>query len=81
MKEIYVMVGMGEKIKFIEGMLGVMKGFNYKSEDWVKGVLEVMGGKGVDFIVDFVGGSYFEKNLDVVVRDGRFVMLGLMGGM
>ncbi|KAK4679064.1 hypothetical protein QC764_200850 [Podospora pseudoanserina] len=71
----------GEKIKFIEGTLGAMKGFNYKSEDWVKGVLEATGGKGVDLIVDFVGGSYFEKNLDVVARDGRLVMLGLMGGM
>ncbi|KAL2128532.1 hypothetical protein VTI74DRAFT_9046 [Chaetomium olivicolor] len=38
------------------------------------------GGKGVDLVVDFVGGSYFQRNLDVVARDGRICMLGLMGG-
>ncbi|KAK4645364.1 hypothetical protein QC761_200850 [Podospora bellae-mahoneyi] len=80
-KETYATAGTGEKIKFIEGTLGATKGFNYKSEDWVKGILEATGGKGVDLIVDFVGGGYFEKNLDVVARDGRLVMLGLMGGM
>jgi NADPH:quinone reductase-like Zn-dependent oxidoreductase len=34
----------------------------------------------VDLVVDFVGGDYFQKNLDVVARDGRICMLGLMGG-
>ncbi len=37
-------------------------------------------GKGVDLIVDFVGAPYFQKNLDVVARDGRICLLGLMGG-
>jgi NADPH:quinone reductase-like Zn-dependent oxidoreductase len=34
----------------------------------------------VDRIVDFVGGSYLNQNLDAVARDGRICMLGLLGG-
>jgi NADPH2:quinone reductase len=34
----------------------------------------------VDLIVDFVGGTYFQGNLNSAARDGRIVLLGLMGG-
>ncbi|RWA08516.1 hypothetical protein EKO27_g6585, partial [Xylaria grammica] len=56
------------------------KAFNYKTSDWAQGILEATGGKGVDLIVDFIGASYFQKNLAVAARDARWVMLGLMGG-
>ncbi|KAL7940406.1 putative quinone oxidoreductase [Trichoderma barbatum] len=38
------------------------------------------GGKGVDFIIDFVGADYFQKNLDVAARDCRTVLLWLLSG-
>lgn len=37
-------------------------------------------GKGVDIILDCVGGSYWEKNANSVAVDGRWVLYGLLGG-
>ncbi|ELY1701719.1 zinc-binding dehydrogenase, partial [Acinetobacter baumannii] len=34
----------------------------------------------VDVILDIVGGSYFQKNLNLLKRDGRLVIIGFMGG-
>lgn len=36
--------------------------------------------KGVDIIVDFIGASYFQQNLDAIAKDGVIVNLGFMGG-
>ncbi|KAK1829074.1 zinc-binding dehydrogenase [Podospora conica] len=77
---VYATVGSEEKVGFVEGELGVTRGVNYKTGDWVKEVMEATGGRGVDCVVDFVGGEYFGKNLEVLARDGRVVVLGLMGG-
>jgi len=79
---IYVTASSKEKIEFCKS-LGATEGFSYKEgngADWSKKVLEATGGKGVDVVVDFVGGTYFNQNLDVVTRDGRIVCLGFLGG-
>jgi NADPH:quinone reductase-like Zn-dependent oxidoreductase len=78
--EVYATAGTDGKCRFVERELGATMAVNYKEKDWVKEILERTGGKGVDLVVDFVGGDYFQKNLDVVARDGRICMLGLMGG-
>ncbi|KAK3360272.1 hypothetical protein B0T25DRAFT_535252 [Lasiosphaeria hispida] len=78
--EVYATAGSQEKCEFIERELGATKAFNYKEEDWAAEILAKTGGKGVDLIVDFVGADYFNKNLDVVARDGRICLLGLMSG-
>ncbi|KAK3989286.1 putative quinone oxidoreductase [Cladorrhinum sp. PSN332] len=78
--KIFATAGTDEKCRFVESELGATKGINYKTQDWVAEILKQTDGKGVDLIVDFVGGSYFQKNLDVIARDGRICMLGLMGG-
>lgn len=78
--EVYATAGTPEKCAFITEKLGATKAFNYKTQDWAKEVKEATGGKGVDFIVDFIGGSYFQKNLDAAARDCRIVLLGLLGG-
>ncbi|KAL9106498.1 MAG: hypothetical protein Q9227_008477 [Pyrenula ochraceoflavens] len=80
-KAVYVTAGSDEKVEFCEKELGATKGFNYKTGDWSKKVLEETGGKGVDLIVDFVGGTYFQQNINAAGRDGRIVLLGMMGGM
>ena len=51
------------RCRFITSKLGATAAFNYKTGDWAAKVKEATGGKGVDFIVDFVGGSYFQQNL------------------
>ncbi|KAI1389771.1 quinone oxidoreductase putative [Hypoxylon trugodes] len=77
---IYATAGTDEKCRFIERELGATKAFNYKTQDWTKEILEATGGKGVDLIIDFVGASYFQKNLTVAARDAKWVVLGMMGG-
>lgn len=76
---IYVTASSEEKISFCEE-LGATRGFNYKEGDWSKELLDATDGKGVDLIVDFVGASYFNQNLDAVAKDGRIVNLGFLGG-
>ncbi|KAJ5084860.1 quinone oxidoreductase [Penicillium alfredii] len=79
-KAIYATAGSQEKIDFLEKELGVTAAFNYRTQDWAKEIQKATGGAGVNLTVDFVGGTYFQGNLDVAARDGRVVLLGLMGG-
>ncbi|GAA5959705.1 hypothetical protein JCM3765_007245 [Sporobolomyces pararoseus] len=70
--------GTDEKVKFVE-QHGA-KGINYKTQDFSEQVLKLTDSKGVDVLIDFIGASYWEKNLKSLARDGRMVLLGLMGG-
>ncbi|KAK5987087.1 Quinone oxidoreductase PIG3 [Cladobotryum mycophilum] len=79
--EVYATAGSQEKLDFITSQLGATAAFNYKTQDWANEIKEKTGGKGVDFIVDYIGADYFQKNLDVAGRDGRIVLLGTMGGI
>ncbi|OIN46890.1 NAD(P)H-quinone oxidoreductase [Pseudomonas azotoformans] len=49
---------------------------NYREQDFA----EVIGAKGVDVILDIMGGSYLNNNLKALAMDGRLVMLGFLGG-
>ncbi|CAI0407296.1 unnamed protein product [Linum tenue] len=60
--------------------LGADVCINYKSEDFVARVKEETDGKGVDVILDCLGASYFQRNLDSLNFDGRLFIIGLMGG-
>ncbi|KAI1778329.1 quinone oxidoreductase putative [Hypoxylon cercidicola] len=77
---IYATAGSDEKCRFVERELGATRCFNYRTQDWAKEVLDATGGKGIDLIIDFIGASYFQKNLTAAAKDARWVMLGLMGG-
>ncbi|KAJ5807827.1 hypothetical protein N7474_009096 [Penicillium riverlandense] len=79
-KAIYATAGSQEKIDFLEKELGVTKAFNYRTQDWAAEIQKATGGAGVNLTVDFIGATYFQGNLDVAARDGRVVLLGLMGG-
>ena len=78
---VYVTAGSQEKIDFCVKELGATGGFNYHTQDWSKEVLSATQGKGADVIIDFVGPSYFQGNLDVAARDGRIVNLGFLSGV
>ena len=60
--------------------LGAQHVINYKEEDFSEKVLEYTDGKGADVILDFVGASYFEKNYKAAAIDGRWVLIGTLGG-
>ena len=53
---------------------------NYHAEDFVKAVAEATAGRGVDVILDIIGGAYAPRNLECLARDGRLVQMGVMGG-
>jgi len=53
---------------------------NYREEDFVEAVARETAGHGVDVILDIVGGPYFSRNITSLARDGRLVVIGLLGG-
>jgi putative PIG3 family NAD(P)H quinone oxidoreductase len=60
--------------------LGAEIAINYRSTDFVAAVREATGGRGVDVVLDMVGGEYLQRNIDCLARDGRLVQIGLLGG-
>ncbi|HYX64456.1 MAG TPA: NAD(P)H-quinone oxidoreductase [Burkholderiales bacterium] len=60
--------------------LGADKAFNYRSEDWSAGVRAATGGKGVDVILDMVGGDYVAKELACLADEGRLVFIAFLRG-
>ncbi len=49
-------------------------------ESWPERVLEVTDGRGVDVILDLVGGPYLSGNQRVLARRGRHIVVGVPGG-
>lgn len=49
-------------------------------EDWPHRVMEASGGRGVDLVLDLVGGSYLEGNLTVLASGGRQIVVGVPSG-
>lgn len=60
--------------------LGAAVAINYNSEDFVARVLQETDGRGVDVILDIVGGDYLARNVDALAIEGRLVQIGLQGG-
>ena len=60
--------------------LGAERCINYRTDDFVEVVKAVTDGRGVDLILDIVGGDYAPRNLVALAQDGRLVQIGLMGG-
>lgn len=60
--------------------LGLDIGINYKREDFSDIVREHTSGRGVDVVLDVVGGPYVEKNLGSLAPLGRLMLVGLLGG-
>ena len=60
--------------------LGMDVGINYHDEDFAAVVKEKTGGVGVDVLIDFIGGPYWNQNIASMAVLGRLVEVGLMGG-
>jgi NADPH2:quinone reductase len=60
--------------------LGADRAINYKIEDFVAVCKDATGGKGVDVILDMVGGEYTDKNIIAAAEDGRVVQIATLGG-
>ena len=61
--------------------LGAVHAVDYQNQDFEEDVMEYTHGKGVDVVIDFVGGPYFQQNLNVLSLEGRLVMLAFLGGV
>jgi len=60
--------------------LGAVKAINYREEDFVEAVKEATGQRGVDVVLDMVGGDYLPRNIAVMAPDGRLVQIAFLGG-
>jgi len=60
--------------------LGAEHAINYKEQDFVAEVQKLTHGQGVPLILDMVGGSYLDRNLDALAVEGRMVIVATQGG-
>lgn len=60
--------------------LGADYAIDYRSEDFVAIIKEVTAGKGVDVILDMVGGDYIPRNIKSLGMNGRMVSIAFMNG-
>ena len=77
--EVFTTAGNEEKLTFCKG-IGADHAFNYKSQDWAAEIANVTQKKGVNVILDMVGGSYIEKNLRVLAMEGRYCFIAFLEG-
>ncbi|MDY7101409.1 MAG: NAD(P)H-quinone oxidoreductase [Actinomycetota bacterium] len=59
--------------------LGAARAVDYRSEDFLEVVRAETGGRGVDVVLDVIGGEYLERNIDALRVGGRIVQVGVMG--
>jgi len=76
---VFATAGSDEKCRVCE-TLGAERGINYKTEDFVEVVKTHTSGKGVDVILDIMGGSYISREISCLADDGRLVMIALLDG-
>jgi len=60
--------------------LGAEQAFNYKTQDFVAGVKQATGGKGVDVILDMAAGDFVPRELKALADEGRVVFIAFLRG-
>lgn len=77
--EVFTTVGNEEKAAFCKSV-GADHALNYKTQDWMTEIAATTQKKGVNVILDMVGGSYIEKNLRVLALEGRYCFIAFLEG-
>jgi putative PIG3 family NAD(P)H quinone oxidoreductase len=77
---VFATAGSAEKCRACEA-LGAERAINYQETDFVGALREATAGRGVDVVLDMVGGAYAQRNLDVLAMDGRLVQIATLGGV
>ena len=77
--EVFTSVGNAEKLAFCKS-IGADNVFNYKTDDWTAEISNITQKKGVNVILDMVGGSYIEKNLRSLALEGRYCFIAFLEG-
>jgi NADPH2:quinone reductase len=76
---VYVTAGSEAKCRFCED-LGAAKAINYNQQKFSDAVNGLTDGKGVDVILDMIGGDYTALNIDSLATEGRLVLINTMKG-
>lgn len=77
--EVFTTVGNEEKAAFCKSV-GADHALNYKTQDWMSEIAAITQKKGVNVILDMVGGSYIEKNLRSLALEGRYCFIAFLEG-
>jgi putative PIG3 family NAD(P)H quinone oxidoreductase len=77
---VFATAGSAEKCAACE-RLGAERAINYRDEDFVGVIRELTGGRGVDVVLDMVGGDYFGRNIDALAVEGRLVEIATLQGV
>lgn len=75
--KIFTTVGSAEKKEFCKN-IGVNYIFNYKEEDYYKEIKKKI--KGLNLILDYIGGEYINKNINLLANDGKLINIGFQNG-
>jgi NADPH2:quinone reductase len=76
---VYITAGSDDKCSFCE-RLGADKAINYKTADFKEEIKTLTNGKGVNVILDMIGGNYMPGNIDSLAIEGRLVFINAMNG-
>ncbi len=77
---VFVTAGTDEKCQACRD-LGAEVAINYRTEDFQAVVKERSEGRGVDVILDMVGGDYIQRNIDSLAPNGRIVFIAFLKGI
>ncbi|PYR52187.1 MAG: NAD(P)H-quinone oxidoreductase [Acidobacteria bacterium] len=77
---VFATAGSAEKCAACE-RLGAERAVNYREADFVAVVRELTAGRGVDIVLDMVGGDYFARNVDALALEGRLVEIATLHGV
>lgn len=76
---VYVTAGTNEKCRRCLA-LGADAAINYRDQDFVEAVNRLTEGRGVDLILDMIGGDYLSRNLKCLAVEGRLVQIAVQNG-
>lgn len=77
---VFTTAGSDDKCRFCE-QLGAKRAINYKTEDFVTVIAEETSQRGVNVLLDMVGGSYLSRNIACLATEGRLVIIATQGGV
>jgi NADPH:quinone reductase len=76
---VFTTVGNEAKARFCLG-LGADHVINYRTQDFVAEIKRITAGRGVDVVLDMVGGPYIEKNISLLTFEGRLIQIAFLQG-
>jgi putative PIG3 family NAD(P)H quinone oxidoreductase len=76
---VYATAGTADKVALCEE-LGAARGIDYREEDFVAVVRQATDGRGVDVVLDMVGGDYLARDVEALAVGGRVMLIATQRG-